>query len=71
MLSSVENHYIGGLLPGTNYGVEAHANGGTMELTVSIRCAANCVAADIAGMLVFNVTPSGEVTKASKPYAAH
>jgi hypothetical protein len=68
--ASIVNHYISGLEPGTNYGVEAHVSGGKMDLTVSKRCAANCVATDNAGMLVFSTSASGTVSKGSKPYGA-
>ncbi|HZL27445.1 MAG TPA: hypothetical protein VFC39_13050 [Acidobacteriaceae bacterium] len=65
---SVLNHYVSGLQPDTVYGVEIQAAGDKINVSVTKRCSADCLATDNAGLLAFTATAAGKVTTGSAPY---
>ncbi|HEY5331475.1 MAG TPA: hypothetical protein VIJ79_16460 [Acidobacteriaceae bacterium] len=66
--ASVLSHYISGLQPDTMYGVEIQAAGDKINVSVTKRCSADCLATDSAGLLAFTATAAGKVTTGSAPY---
>ncbi len=53
--ATVVQEYVAGLAPNTTFGVEAHASGGKIEVSVTKRCAAVCLKTDVGGVLAFTV----------------